>query len=51
LGKGEKNRFQSRIKEKKEKSKEPYKIMLVGLFGTGKTTTAGKLGNILRKEE
>ncbi len=49
LGKGEKTDFQSRIKEKKEKSKEPYKIMLVGLFGTGKTTTAGKLGNYFKK--
>jgi signal recognition particle subunit SRP54 len=49
LGKGEKSDFQSRIKEKREKSKEPYKIMLVGLFGTGKTTTAGKLGNYFKK--
>ena len=49
LGKGEKQDFQSRIKEKKEKKKEPYKIMLVGLFGTGKTTTVGKLGNYFKK--
>lgn len=49
LGKGEKQDFQSRIKEKKEKKKEPYKIMLVGLFGTGKTTTSGKLGNYFKK--
>ena len=25
--------------------KQPFKIMLVGLFGTGKTTIAAKLGN------
>lgn len=29
--------------------KKPYKIMLVGLFGSGKTTTAGKLGNFFKK--
>jgi signal recognition particle subunit SRP54 len=49
LGKGEKYDFQSRIKDKKEKTKEPYKMMLVGLFGSGKTTTAGKLGNYFKK--
>jgi signal recognition particle subunit SRP54 len=29
--------------------KKPFKIMLVGLFGNGKTTTAGKLGKYLSK--
>jgi len=28
---------------------KPYKIMLVGLFGNGKTTTAGKLGKYFMK--
>jgi len=61
LGKGEKLDFQTKIKEKKErketkdkkdskeKDSEPYKIMLVGLFGSGKTTTTGKLGNYFKK--
>jgi len=31
------------------KSKKPFKIMLVGLFGNGKTTTAGKLGKYFKK--
>lgn len=30
-------------------TKKPIKIMLVGLFGSGKTTTAGKLGKFFRK--
>ncbi len=30
-------------------TKAPFKIMLVGLFGSGKTTTAGKLGNFFKK--
>jgi len=30
-------------------SKKPYKIMLVGLFGSGKTTTAGKLAKYFQK--
>jgi len=29
--------------------KKPFTIMLVGLFGNGKTTMAGKLGNYFRK--
>ena len=29
--------------------KKPFKIMLVGLFGNGKTTTAGKLANYYKK--
>ena len=29
--------------------KKPFKIMLVGLFGHGKTTTAGKLANYYKK--
>ncbi|MBN2141741.1 signal recognition particle protein [Candidatus Woesearchaeota archaeon] len=28
---------------------KPFKIMLVGLFGNGKTTTAGKIGNFYKK--
>ncbi|MFA6072519.1 MAG: signal recognition particle receptor subunit alpha [Candidatus Woesearchaeota archaeon] len=56
LGKGEKQDFLTRIKEKREaslkdnsKDNSPYKIMLVGLFGTGKTTTTGKLANYFKK--
>jgi len=30
--------------------KKPYKILLVGLFGSGKTTTAGKLGLKIKKK-
>ena len=30
-------------------NKKPFKIMLVGLFGSGKTTTAGKLGKFFQK--
>ncbi len=45
-------------KESEQKSKldienlikeKPYKIMLVGLFGSGKTTTAGKLARFYKK--
>jgi signal recognition particle subunit SRP54 len=32
-----------------EISKKPFKIMLVGLFGSGKTTTAGKLAKFYQK--
>ena len=32
-----------------EINKKPFKIMLVGLFGSGKTTTAGKLGKFFQK--
>ncbi|MEM4336893.1 MAG: signal recognition particle protein Srp54 [Candidatus Woesearchaeota archaeon] len=32
-----------------EIKKKPYKIMLVGLFGNGKTTTAGKLAKYFQK--
>ncbi|MBW2982830.1 signal recognition particle receptor subunit alpha [Candidatus Woesearchaeota archaeon] len=31
------------------KGKKPFTIMLVGLFGNGKTTTAGKLANYYKK--
>jgi len=31
------------------KKKKPFKIMLIGLFGNGKTTTAGKIGKFLQK--
>jgi signal recognition particle subunit SRP54 len=57
LGKGEKLDYQAKIqakKEFKEKGKNiektsPYKMMLVGLFGSGKTTTTGKLANYFKK--
>lgn len=32
-----------------ELKKKPFKVMLVGLFGSGKTTTAGKLGHYYAK--
>ncbi len=32
-----------------ELNKKPFKIMLVGLFGSGKTTTAGKLARFFQK--
>jgi signal recognition particle subunit SRP54 len=35
--------------EKINIDKKPFKIMLVGLFGNGKTTTAGKLANYYKK--
>ncbi len=44
LGKGERVDYKSKIA-----SKQPYKIMLVGLFGSGKTTTTGKLGTYFKK--
>ena len=31
-------------------NKKPSKIMLLGLFGSGKTTTAGKLGYFFKKK-
>ncbi|PIO00331.1 signal recognition particle protein [archaeon CG10_big_fil_rev_8_21_14_0_10_43_11] len=31
-------------------TKKPYKIMLIGLFGSGKTTTAGKLSKIFKSK-
>jgi len=45
LGKGEKVDFMSKISTKKG----PYKLMLVGLFGSGKTTSTGKLANYFKK--
>ena len=33
-----------------EITKKPFKIMLVGLFGNGKTTTTGKLGKYFKKK-
>ncbi len=45
LGSGEKKDFQERIK----KAGKAYKVMLVGLFGSGKTTTTGKLANYFKK--
>ncbi len=43
VGKGK-----TKIEIEKE-SKKPFIIMLVGLFGNGKTTTAGKLANYFKK--
>lgn len=45
LGRGEKIDLVTRIKEKKG----PYKLMLVGLFGSGKTTHTAKLANYFKK--
>jgi len=36
-------------KEFKVEDKKPFTIILIGLFGSGKTTTAGKLGRYLQK--
>lgn len=44
LGVGEKVDFKQKILKNK-----PYKLMLVGLFGSGKTTTTGKLANYFKK--
>lgn len=49
LGKGKKEDYKTKIIQKKDQKKEPYKIMLVGLFGSGKTTSAGKLGLFFKK--
>src|SRR3989344_6038421 len=34
---------------KVEVTKKPFKVMLLGLYGSGKTTTAGKLGKYFQK--
>ncbi|MEM2131606.1 MAG: signal recognition particle receptor subunit alpha, partial [Candidatus Woesearchaeota archaeon] len=39
----------NKIDNKDSKAKKPFKIMLVGLFGSGKTTTAGKLAKFFQK--
>lgn len=44
LGQGEKVDIQEKIKKHK-----PYKLMLVGLFGSGKTTHTAKLANYYKK--
>ena len=41
--------FLGREQHKIEVSQKPFKIMLVGLFGSGKTTTAGKLAKFYSK--
>ena len=41
--------FLGKESHKIEISKKPFKIMLVGLFGSGKTTTAGKLARYFSK--
>ncbi len=41
--------FLGREQRKIEIKKKPFKIMLVGLFGSGKTTTAGKLAKFYTK--
>ena len=45
LGTGDEYNLEREIKE----SDETYKIMLVGLFGSGKTTTTGKLASYYQK--
>lgn len=42
-------RFMGKKGSKIKITKKPFKIMLVGLFGNGKTTTAGKLGKFFAK--
>ena len=42
-------KFLGEKESKIEIKKKPYKIMLVGLFGNGKTTTAGKLAKYFQK--
>lgn len=42
-------KFLGEKESKIEIKKKPTKIMLVGLFGNGKTTTAGKLGKYFQK--
>lgn len=42
-------KFLGEKSEKLEIAKKPYKIMLVGLFGNGKTTTCGKLAKYFQK--
>ncbi len=42
-------KFLGEEESKIEIKKKPYKIMLVGLFGNGKTTTAGKLAKYFMK--
>ena len=44
LGSGEKEDYKTKIL-----SKKPFKLMLVGLFGSGKTTTTGKLARYFKK--
>ncbi len=44
LGRGEKVDYKNLVLKKK-----PYKIMLVGLFGSGKTTTSGKLAGYFKR--
>ena len=41
--------FLGKEQHKIEIHQKPFKIMLVGLFGSGKTTTAGKLAKFLTK--
>ncbi len=38
-----------RINSKKDREKEPYTILFLGINGTGKTTTIAKFANMLRK--
>ena len=42
-------KFLGETESRIEIKKKPYKIMLVGLFGNGKTTTAGKLAKYFMK--
>ena len=49
LGQGGKVDFKTGIKQKNDSKKGPFKVMLVGLFGSGKTTTTGKLASYFKK--
>jgi len=46
---GELTNFLGKEQRKIEITEKPFKIMLVGLFGSGKTTTAGKLAKYFMK--
>ncbi len=46
---GELVNFLGKEQQKIEVTQKPFKIMLVGLFGSGKTTTAGKLAKFYTK--
>ncbi|MCF7872574.1 signal recognition particle receptor subunit alpha [Candidatus Woesearchaeota archaeon] len=48
LGQGDHKSLIDEIKKQNEQ-KQPFKLMLVGLFGSGKTTTTGKLANYFKK--
>lgn len=45
------NKLEELLGEKPELEEKPRKILLCGLYGAGKTTTAGKLADFYRKKE